>query len=646
MDKKQDNHITDTNYRMDWFKQAKFGLFLHWGAYTVAGVEASWPIMAPELSETMFKNPVRITQEEYIQLPSRFNPTEFDPNGWVKLAKKAGMRYIIITAKHHDGFCMFDAPGTDYKITNSPFGRDICLELSEACAKQGMPLGFYYSPPDMHHPGYRDTGKQATRNWLGEPRRKEWDQYLDYMESHIEKLLTGYGRISVLWFDGLFNHGKYDPPRFHKLVHKLSPGTLVNDRLGDGYDYITPEQFIPKKGIPALTGKPPGGMDPAGDGFVKTLLFLMKIPGIKGWLKKQMGKYADGSLELTPVLQEPYPSPVRFQPWETCMTMGGSWAHNPQETDWKSPGQLVRNLVEVVSRGGNYLLNVGPTAQGTFPDEAVDRLKYIGEWMKTNDQAVYGTSYTPISGASWGQTTGKGDKVYLHIFNWPSDGKLTLSQFPGQVKEVNLLAGGKLEYAFEKSDLLINLPEEGLDPDVSVIEVTLKGSDPAWEAFSPPTVTRTLPRSYLKIQAIASGLINAFLNGLIAFFSYRSREMIPFAEASIDILITVAIISFLVAWIGVGSARGEIIKGNLSTSSFRFPKLPQGSAFRTFFIMIACVMLFGGLFMGGLLYFLSPQGLNNWTYIIIKTLYTGVTGALGTWLAVTSVLADRDRKAK
>ena len=262
----------------------------------------------------MFANRTRISEKEYASLPTRFNPTGFDADAWVQMAKEAGMRYMVITSKHHDGFCMFDAPGTDYKITNTPYGKDICLELAEACARQNMPLGFYYSPPDMHHPGYRNIKKPATKNWTGEPKRKEWAQYLDYMESHIRKLLTDYGEVSVMWFDGLTNHGKYDPARFHKLVHELSPNTLINDRLGDGYDFVTPEQFIPKLGIPAVTGKPPSGIDPGGDGFFNTVCFLFKIPLARGWIRSQMMKYSDGTLELTPVHQEPYPSPDRFSP--------------------------------------------------------------------------------------------------------------------------------------------------------------------------------------------------------------------------------------------------------------------------------------------------------------------------------------------
>ena len=247
---------TQNRARLAWYQQAKFGMFIHWGAYSVNGVEASWPMMTPGLSEVTFGVKAKITEAEYTALPARFNPLDFDAEAWVRMAQAAGMRYMIFTTKHHDGFCMFDAPGTDYKITNTPYGKDICLQLAQACARAGMPLGFYYSPPDMHHPGYRDTRKPVAQNWLGEPQRKEWGGYLDYMESHLRKLLTGYGKVSVLWFDGLVYHAKYDPPRFHKLIHDLSPETLINDRLGDDYDFITPSSLFPGLAYPSARANP------------------------------------------------------------------------------------------------------------------------------------------------------------------------------------------------------------------------------------------------------------------------------------------------------------------------------------------------------------------------------------------------------
>lgn len=631
---------------MAWYLDAKFGMFIHWGVYTVAGVEASWPIMAPDLSEAMFRTQTRITEKEYIELPARFNPVDFDADAWVRIAKEAGMRYIVITSKHHDGFCMFDAPGTDYKITNTPYGKDICLALAQACAMAGMPLGFYYSPPDMHHPGYRDTNKPATQNWTGEPKRKQWGGYLDYMESHLRKLLTDYGEVSVLWFDGLANHGKYDPQRFHKLIHDLSPNTLINDRLGDGFDFATPEQFIPRIGIPARTGKPPSGMDPGGDRFFRLICSMFKVPGIRGWIRKQMQKYSDGSLELSPVHQESYPSPEHFQPWETCMTMGQSWAHNPKEANWKAPGTLVHNLIRVVARGGNYLLNVGPTARGTFPPEAVERLQYFSRWMKTYSSAVYGSIYTPLQGQSWGQVSRKVDEVYLYIFEWPANGKLEIDSFPGQARTVSQFAGEPLTFSQNGQRLEITLAPQSPDPDVSVLVVDIDSKEKGWVEYSAPTITTAAPKKYIQTQAIASGLINAFLNSLIAYFSYRARTNIPFAEASIDILITVFILVFLVAWLTVGSARKELAKGNLTrcTSVRRSLKLPKGAALRALVITIPCVILFGGLILDGSIYLLSPHGFSNWGYIVFKTLYTGATGALASSLTIQNIVNDENRK--
>jgi alpha-L-fucosidase len=460
---------------LDWYLEAKFGLFIHWGAYSVAGAEASWPIMTPDLSEVMFGTTTRIREADYAALPQRFNPQDFDAGAWVRSAQGAGMRYMVFTAKHHDGFCMFDAPGTNYKITNTPFGRDVCLELAEACTKAGMPLGFYYSPPDMHHPAYRDTRKPAQQNWLGEPRRKEWGSYLNYMESHLRKLLSDYGPVRVLWFDGLTNHAKYDPPRFHRLIRSLSPETLINDRLGDDYDFITPEQFIPGDGIPVRTGKPPAANDARGDSLFRAVTFLYKIPGGRRWIRKQIQKMNEGSLILTPVLQELHPVPQRFQPWETCMTMGQSWGYNPHETSWKAPRKLVRNLVETASRGGNYLLNVGPTERGVFPAQALERLAYVGRWLEKHGEAIYGSTYTLLQGMPWGRATRKGTKIYLHVFEWPADQKLVVPSFPMHAQRASLLNGEELVFLQTGQQLEISLPREAPDPDVSVLTVDVDG---------------------------------------------------------------------------------------------------------------------------------------------------------------------------
>ncbi len=633
--------------RLNWYQDAKFGLFIHWGAYAVAGAEASWPIMAPELSAAMFGTEISIKEEDYVKLPAQFNPVDFNADEWVRIAQEAGMKYIIITSKHHDGFCMFDAPGTDYKITNTAFGRDICLELAQACARSGMPLGFYYSPPDMHHPGYRDTRKPSTKNWTGEPKRKEWAEYLDYMESHIRKLLTDYGDVAVIWFDGLTSHGKYDPERFHKLVHELSPRTLINDRLGDDFDFITPEQFIPKKGIPARTGKPNPSLDPGGDGFFKIVSSLAPLPLVGGWLRKLMKKYGEGGLELTKVHQEPYPAPDHFQPWETCMTMGGSWGYNPEETNWKEPKQLVQNLVNVVSRGGNYLLNVGPTPRGTFPPEAVERLQHIGRWMKTHHQSIYRATYTPLQGQAWGQATRSGDKIFLHLFDWPADGKLVVENFPGSARTVNLFAGQALTFTQAGPRLEIALPATGPDPDVSVLTVEIDPAEKGWTEYSEPVVTTKEPKKYINEQAKSSFIINAVLNGAIAFCAYSFFKHFSYYEVAKDILITVFVIAFLTAWIMVGAARGEYKKGNLTRhpSTRRGPSLPKVPILRGLLIGLVCTIVWGGL-LSGLVYLLSPTGMGNWAYAFLKTFFTGASGALASALTVWSVVSDENRKSR
>jgi alpha-L-fucosidase len=217
-----------------WWQDAKFGMFIHWGPCSQASVEISWPIMRPEPQWD-------ITQDEYVNLYKRFNPVKYDPNAWVELARAAGQRYMVFTTKHHDGFCMFNSSFTDYKITNSLYKKDVVAMLAEACHQQNMPLGFYYSPPDMHHPDYRDTSKLARENWEGQPTRPDWPIYLRYMELQLRELLCRYGPSVVVWFDGLDHQEKYDGYHFVRLIREASPGTLVNNRIGVPGDFETPE---------------------------------------------------------------------------------------------------------------------------------------------------------------------------------------------------------------------------------------------------------------------------------------------------------------------------------------------------------------------------------------------------------------------
>ena len=417
--------------RTAWFREAKFGMFIHWGPYSLASVEASWPIMTPG------PHPA-ISEADYRALPKRFNPVKFDPKAWVRLAKAAGQRYMVFTSKHHDGFCMFDSALTDYQITKTPYGRDIVAELAAACREERMPLGFYYSPPDMNHPGFRDTSKLAKENWHGEPQRPQWPTYLNYMEGQLRELLTKYGPVAVIWFDGLDNQEKYDGARFHSLIHRLQPATLINNRIGLPGDFETPEQFIPDV-IPTKSSR--------------TRLAGLERPKVPT---------GTGALPA---------SPDDFLLWETCMTMNDTWAYNQNDRNFKSTTQLIRSLVEVASKGGNLLLNVGPTPEGTIQPEFEQRLRAMGEWLRVNGESIYGTTYGPLQNLTFGRTTAKGKTIYLHVFEWPR-GNVELSGLGRQVSEVRLLAGGKpLKFRQAGQALTIEVPAQPSDPHVSVLAI-------------------------------------------------------------------------------------------------------------------------------------------------------------------------------
>ena len=421
--------FTSSSYLEDertaWYRAAKFGMFIHWGPYSLASVEASWPIMVPKSWG--------ISEADYRELYKRFNPTKFDPDAFVDLARTAGQRYVVFTTKHHDGFCMFDSAYTNYKITKTPYGKDIVAQLVKACEKRGMPLGFYYSPPDMTHPGFRDTSKLAKENWNGEPARPEWPLYLDYMELQLTELLTRYGPAALIWFDGLNDQQKYDGIRFVNLIHKLQPGTLINDRIGVDADYETPEQFIP-------TSIPTKGI---------------KLTGIDPTV----------SQKLKPAI----PSPEEFRLWETCMTINNTWAYNQNDHEFKSSQTLIRSLVEVASRGGNFLLNVGPQPDGTIQPEFQERLSSIGQWLQVNGESIYETTYGPVQGAPNARTTAKGNLVFVHVFDWPA-GVFDLYGLTAKVMSARLLANGKqLTFRQTENRLQIDVPTQAPDPSVSVI---------------------------------------------------------------------------------------------------------------------------------------------------------------------------------
>jgi alpha-L-fucosidase len=411
--------------RTTWYRNAKFGMFIHWGPYSQASVEASWPIMRPK--------PGGITEAEYRALPATFNPDKFDPRAFVDLARSAGQQYMVFTTKHHDGFCMFDSSYTDYKITNTPYGKDIVAQLAKACGEDGMPLGFYYSPPDLNHPGFRDTTKLAKENWNGEPQRPEWPSYLAYMQLQLSELLTRYGPAALIWFDGLNHQEKYNGARVIQMIRDFQPATLVNDRIGVDADYETPEQFIPTA-IPT-----------------KGVVLTGVDPNVSSRLKNTIPRQED------------------FRLWETCMTINNTWAYNKNDHEYKSEQTLIRSLIEVASRGGNFLLNVGPQPDGQVQPEFQQRLRAIGEWLRLNGDSIYGTTYGPVQGVAGLRTTANDKSIYLHVFDWPAS-TLEIADIEGRVLSARLLANGNpLVFRQTEGKLQIDIPPQAPDSNASVI---------------------------------------------------------------------------------------------------------------------------------------------------------------------------------
>lgn len=421
--------------RIAWFRDARFGLFIHWGVYSVPAGEWEGKTNYGEwfLEET--KMPV----SQYEKFATQFNPVKFDATQWVKLAKSAGMKYIVITSKHHDGFGMFRSDLTDWCVKSTPFQRDPLKELAEACKAEGIRLCFYHSIMDWHHPDW-GTRRAWNDTASGSP---DMDRYTAYMKGQLKELLTRYGPIGILWFDG-----EWESPWTHErgvdlynYVRGLQPDIIVNNRVGKARagmsgmdagkvrigDYGTPEQEIPATGFG---------------------------PGVD---------------------------------WESCMTMNNHWGFNKSDQNWKSGSTLVRNLIDCASKGGNYLLNIGPTSEGLFPQASVDRLVEIGDWMRINRETIYGTSASPFHRLPWGRCTtksdGKSTTLYLHVFSWPSDGKLVLPGLKNAAKQAYLLADPKrksLGIKRGQAGLLVDVPDKCPDPISTTVVLKVKG-DPEVE---------------------------------------------------------------------------------------------------------------------------------------------------------------------
>ncbi|MGO4289814.1 alpha-L-fucosidase [Chitinophaga sp. RAB17] len=429
--------------RMQWWRDARFGMFIHWGDY--AQLAGNYKGQQVARGGEWIMNRAKIPVTEYQQFAKQFNPVKYDADAWVKTAKDAGMKYIVITAKHHDGFAMFKSNASKWNIADAtPYGKDVLTPLAAACKKYGIKLGFYYSQAqDWNNPGGAVARKVATEGWPN-PDSAQIDAYTqahsghwdplqtsatmsDYIDKvavpQVKELLTNYGEVAVLWWDTPTNMTDEYAQKLQDVL-ALQPNIITNDRLkrpNFAGDYKTPEQKIPNQ------------------------------------------------------------SELDGRDWETCMTMNGTWGYKSFDNKWKSTETLIRNLVDIASKNGNYLLNVGPDASGQFPEGSLTALKGIGQWMKINGEAIYATQGSPLPTLDWGRCTqkknGNNTTLYLHVFNWPANGQLHVPGVKGKVNSAKLLANGKkLITTTGTDDLLINVPTQAPDAISTVIKLEISNA--------------------------------------------------------------------------------------------------------------------------------------------------------------------------
>ena len=418
--------------KMKWFREAKFGLFIHWGLYCIpAGEWKGQPIAG--IGEWIM-NRAQIPVKEYEQLASQFNPVKFNAEDWVQMAQDAGMKYIVITSKHHDGFAMYHSSVSKYNIYDAtPFKRDPIKELSQACARHGIKFGFYYSQAqDWHEPN------GAGNTWdFGPDDHKDFDQYLrSKAEPQVKELLTDYGPICLIWFDTPRMMTRERGQRFVDIVHSLQPACLIDGRLGTEGDYVS-----------------------TGDNSIPNL-----------------GQSGD---------------------WETPATINHTWGFKKDDTDWKSPGELTFKLLDIVSKGGNYLLNVGPTSQGIIPQASQDNLRTVGRWLKVNGEAVYGAGKTPF-GAEFGEysaktkepngtavflprndwrCTTKPGKLFFTLFKMPREG-FELPAFKNEIRKAYILGDPKHEPLLVDTNngaRVVKTPRNGPDAMANVLVLEFEG---------------------------------------------------------------------------------------------------------------------------------------------------------------------------
>jgi alpha-L-fucosidase len=406
--------------RKQWWRDARFGMFVHWGIYAVPG-QGEW-----------YMTIAQVPRENYEKYALNFNPAKFDADHWAEIAHDAGMKYLVITSKHHDGFCMFKTKMNHYNVVDAtPFHKDPLRALNEACRRHGIKFAVYYSIMDWHTP-YQEAYEPDSLHPVYNPthfKKGEKDTYINYMRTELKELVTQY-HPAILWFDGQWMDGwtDGDGKAIYDYLHKLDPKIIVNNRVKGAGDYETPEQEIPPNGLPA-------------------------------------------------------------HDWETCMTINNSWGFNSADSSFKSASELIHNLIDIASKGGNYLLNVGPTAEGVIPQPEVDRLQSMGRWLRVNGESIYGTTASPFTvQLQWGRCTQKPGRLFLNVFNWPVDGKLVVHGIYNEPKRAFLLADKKeisLKVGRDGDSLTIDVPSHAPDEISSVVVLDFSGRA---EVYNPPSI--------------------------------------------------------------------------------------------------------------------------------------------------------------
>lgn len=392
------DRMTEIRERVRWWQEARFGMFIHWGLYSIPA-SGEWVMSEKEM-----------TIEEYQKYFELFNPVDYDPKKWVRAAKRSGMKYIVLTAKHHDGFCLFDSAYTEYKATNTKAGRDLVKEFVEACREEGIRVGLYFSLIDWSHPDfpkYGDRQHPMRNNEAYNGEKIDFDNYLTFMHNQVKEIVTNYGKLDLLWFDFSYDElcgEKWKASELITMVRKYQPDVIIDNRLegsGENHgslisgkpslysgDFVSPEQIIPTEGVADINGK--------------------------------------------------------LIPWELCATMNNHWGYCNYDHEYKSSEMIIRKLVECVSKGGNMMINVGPDARGNIPGESLAILEEVGKWMDKNSESIYGCGASHLAKPEWGRYTQKGNVIYAHVFETPL-GALPLTGISPKSLEIAYYLGDSSE---------------------------------------------------------------------------------------------------------------------------------------------------------------------------------------------------------